>query len=334
MRQHDLSFANFVLRFGPEQVLLDYAEEIVLPAFLNRGHIRKHGDTEFRFYNTKLRQLGIYEGEPILGVTGHFVKDTKLRRQQIFREDQGLVANERSMESAPSSFFILILNNHRLLYFAETAGAPDLNTFGATSEAFLRIEWARYLRQRVQHENVTRRGVERVTVRHMSKRVPTPVVAVVRVAGEDAITESISRFGKVTQLRLKLVEPNDETDASEAVAAIEQSLRPLEPSRLEVLVSGPKGLNKEEVERAVGEVTQGQNTYVVVDGEDEAGLRMQADNDEFALSVPIADPPADDDGLTDTIFDEYQALTAEGKVKGLTPIAHVVEKLRRLAQLL
>jgi hypothetical protein len=332
LRQHDLSFANFVLRFGPRAVLLDYAEEIVLPAFLNETHIRKRGETEFRFFNTTLRRLGEHQGEPILGIAGHFVKDTKLRRQQIFREGRGIVANEAEIESAPSAFFVLILNNHRLLYFAETAGAPTLDTFGATAELFLRTEWHRFIRERVAHDNVTRRGTERVTVRQMMQRIPTPVVEVIKVAGEDAITESISRFGKITQIKLKLIQPNDETDASEAVSAVEQSMRPLEPSRLELIASQPKGLNKAEVERAITEVAEGHNTHIVVDGEDVAGLKMQADNDEFALSVPIEEPPREDADLTTTLYDKYQELVAEGKVKSLDAVERITDRIRQLAQ--
>jgi hypothetical protein len=332
VRQNDLSFANFVLRFGPNEVLLDYVQEIVLPAFLNEGHIRRHGETEFRFYNTRLRKLGTHDGDPVLGITGHFVKDMKLRRQQIFDESRGLVANSAEIESAPSSFFILILNNHRLLYFAETASAPTLESFGATAQHFLRTEWHRFVRERLKHDNVTRTGTERLSLRQLQQRIPTPVLEVVRVAGRDAITETIARFGKITQLRFKLIEPNDETDASEAIEAVEQTWRPTEPTRLEVLVSGQRGLKKDEVERTVTEASEGQNTHILVDGEDEDGLKMKADNDEFALSVPIIDPPKDDTDLTSTLFEKYRELSEQGKVKGLKAIAKVIEKIKTLAQ--
>lgn len=332
MRQHDLSFANFVVRFGVDEVLLDYAEEIVVPAFLNDSHARRYGDTELLFYNTRVRVLGRDGDVPVVAITGHFVKDTKLRRQQIFREGEGLVANSAEIESAPSAFFVLLLNNHRLLYFAETSGAPSLQTFQATAQQFLKSEWHRYVREELARVNITRRGSERLTLRQIQRRLPPPRLAVVQVAGQDAITQSIERFAKITQLRLKLVEPNDETDASDAVAAVEESLRPLEPSRLEVIASQPKGLNKEEVEKAVNEVSEGQNTHIVVTGEDESGLKMQADNDEFALNVPIEEPPAEDASLANTLYEKYQELAEAGKVKGLTTLAKVVEKLQRIAQ--
>jgi len=162
--------------------------------------------------------------------------------------------------------------------------------------------------------------------------VATPVLEVVRVAGKDAITDSIGRFGKITQLRFKLIEPNDETDAAEAVSALESSLRPTEPTRLEVVVSGPKGLNKAEVERAVGEVSEGQNTEIVVDGEDKEGLKMKADNNEFALSLPIEDAPKEDPELADALFKEYEKLAGEAKVKGLNAIDKVKQKVRQLVQ--
>ncbi len=79
-----------------------------------------------------------------------------------------------------------------------------------------------------------------------------------------------------------------------AVAAVEQTFRPMAPTRLEIIASDPKGLNKDEAARKIGEASEGHNTTILVDGEDDAGLRMKADNEEFALSVPIEDVPSDD----------------------------------------
>lgn len=334
MRQHELSFANFILRFGPSDVLMSYVEEIVLPAFQNTDRIRKHGDTEFRFYNTRLQKLGTHDGQPIVAITGHFVKDTMLRRQQIFRPDRGLVASEAQIESAPSAFFVLILNNHRLLYFAETSGAPSLESFGATAQALLREEWAKFIRERLRHENVTRRGVERLKLMDMKKRLPPPVLRVLRVAGEDAIEETIARFGKITQVRIKLIQPNDENDASEMIDSVEKTFRPSNPSRLEIVASQPSGLIPEEVSEAVIDASHNQNTEVIVSGLDQEGLTLKADNDEFALSTDISDPPLDDGELAEAAYRVYQDLVAAGKIKSLAVLRHLAEKIERIANTL
>lgn len=332
MRQHDLSFANFILRFGTEEVLLDYAEEIVLPAFLAEGNVRKHGETEFRLFDVELADIGREGDDRVLALSGHFIKDTVLRRQQIFRRGQGLIEDVAEIESAPSAFFVLILNNHRLLYFAETAAAPTLDNFRATMEYFLRERWHMYVRSQTDRENVTRRGPERLTLANMRRRVPTPVLAIVPVAGEDAIAEIVERFGIIKQVRFKLVEPNDELDASETVAAVERTFRPLEPDRLEVIASQPKGLNKVETARAIVEASEGHNTEILIDGEDPDGLRMKADNEQFALSVPIEDPAADDPSLREQLMAVYERLVEEGKVRRLPSPARALERIRQLVQ--
>jgi hypothetical protein len=331
VRQHDLSFANFILRFGLDEVLLNYASQIVVPAFLRKDVVRTYGETTFRFYNVEFGSIGNENGVPVLALSGHFIKDTVLRRQQFFRPSQGLVEDEAEIESAPSAYFVLILNNHRLLYFAETAAAPPLDAFRTTAEYYLRAQWRDYIQAQHEHVNVTRRGVERVSMDQLRKSTPPPVLAIVRVAGQDAITDSIERFKKIKQVRFKLVQPNDEIDASATVAAVEQTFRPLEPKRLEVIASGPKGLNKAETKKIVSEACQGQNTEIIVDGEDPAGLALQADNEEFALSVPIDDPPHEDAKLRGRLVRAYEALVEAKKVKRLPTPKHVIERIMNLS---
>lgn len=144
----------------------------------------------------------------------------------------------------------------------------------------------------------------------------------------------LERFHKVRQVRFKLTQPNDELDALAAVAAVEQSFRPMEPSRLEVIVSGPKGLNKGEVQRSVVEASEGQNTEIIIDGEDESGLILQADNEEFALNVPIEDPPKEDLALAEALNTEYEKLVLAGKVRRLPAPAHFLDRLQKLLGLI
>jgi hypothetical protein len=238
------------------------------------------------------------------------------------------------MESAPSAFFVLILNNHRLLYFAETASAPSLDSFSATAEYLMRQRWHEYIRHRYERDNVTRRGVERISIKELRRRIPPPVLAVVPVAGEEAITAAIQRFKTIKQIRFKLVEPNDELDASAAIAAVEQTFRPLGPDRLEVVASRPAGLNKDEAAEKITNAAEGHNTEIEVDGLDPQGLRIKAENDDFALSVPIQDPPENDEALQAKLVETYDTLVGEGKVRRVPTHELVMEKVRRLLDLL
>jgi hypothetical protein len=114
---HTVSFANFVCTFGPHKSLLDYDEEIVRPAFLDQTLVRQYGEaTEYFFYETKLIRLqSEVKSESEFGIAGHFIKDTILRRTQVFRPEGGLIHDEAEMQSAPSAFFLLLLSNHKLV---------------------------------------------------------------------------------------------------------------------------------------------------------------------------------------------------------------------------
>jgi hypothetical protein len=331
MRQHELSFANFILRFGIESALLDYAEEIVLPAFLQNEEVRTFGDTTYRFYNVSLVQMERDDGIPILVLSGHFIKDTILRRQQIFDPSEGIVEDAAQIASAPSAYFILQLNNHRLLYFAESANAPSLESFGSTVQHFVRQKWHTFVREEKSRLNVTRRNVERLTVKDMQKRIPTPVVTVVKVAGRDEIAETIDRFKKITSLRIDLIQPNEETDGLKAVSSVEEFLRPVDPDRLFISATKSAGLEKPETKVAVEELTSGQNTHLTLTGLDDSDAKIKADNDEFALSVAVEDPPQEDAALRQKLWKIYKGLVDAGKVfRPATPIKalDVIKRLR------
>lgn len=47
-RKSELEFANFILKFGQERALIDFAEEIVIPAF-SSGLERFYGETKHFF---------------------------------------------------------------------------------------------------------------------------------------------------------------------------------------------------------------------------------------------------------------------------------------------
>jgi hypothetical protein len=60
MALNRIEFANFLCRFGADKVLLDYLEEIILPAFIDDTLIRTYGrenPSEYLFYETSVVNL-------------------------------------------------------------------------------------------------------------------------------------------------------------------------------------------------------------------------------------------------------------------------------------
>jgi hypothetical protein len=182
MRLHVANFANFVCRFGGKKVLLDYAKEIVLPAFTDDKLVRSYGETDFFFYEVKVEKLGGTRRQPLVGVTGRFIKNTQLVREQIFDQRKGIVHDEAALASAPSVFFILILNDHRLIYYPETAHAPNLKTFQATALFFLKRKHREFIDS--TYEALRARG-EPATKKNLREVHPEPTLEVVPISGEE-----------------------------------------------------------------------------------------------------------------------------------------------------
>ena len=140
MRQNQTVFANFICKFG-EADMLDYAENVVLPAFTDDTLVRAYGDSSMHFFEVF---LGEADGDAV--VAGKFIHNTKIHRTHRFVEGRGQIEDRATLETAPSAFFVLFLSNHRLIYFAETSHAPEIGTFRNTIERFIRSKYERFIR--------------------------------------------------------------------------------------------------------------------------------------------------------------------------------------------
>jgi len=127
-RAPKIAFANLIYRFGDELVLLDLADEVVIPAFTNTELRRATRGGTYFFLNVQISEVpDVEEGlPPLLVVHGKLVNDTLMTRDQFYSNETGLVVMPQSMPSAPTSFFALILNSHKLLYVPELEDAPSL----------------------------------------------------------------------------------------------------------------------------------------------------------------------------------------------------------------
>ena len=128
-----MQYANFVLKFGEQELLDEF--EIVSRAFLHDVRVRSYGKTHFHFLEPKLKLLD--QTDPMsLAIFGRFVKDTVLERDQVL--DGGLLRQSHDeLRSSPSSYFVLMLASHRLVFLPETRFAPTLAQFAATTRKFL-----------------------------------------------------------------------------------------------------------------------------------------------------------------------------------------------------
>src|SRR4051812_5588822 len=96
-----VTVANFTCRFGEKYVLLDFYLQLILPAFKSNTK-RKYGNSTY-FLND-VTEISFAKDE--LAIAGRIIKDTVLEREQVYVNDE-LVADQQSIQSSPSSFFLL-----------------------------------------------------------------------------------------------------------------------------------------------------------------------------------------------------------------------------------
>ncbi len=81
-----IEFGNYTLKFGEEKVLLDFAKQIVEPSFESQRYLRKIKDKgEYFFLDTQLVRLSSPHRLDTVAITGRIVKNTKIKRDQIFK---------------------------------------------------------------------------------------------------------------------------------------------------------------------------------------------------------------------------------------------------------
>lgn len=330
MRQHVASFANFVCRFGEKQVLLDYVEEIVIPAFVDDKLIRSYGRTHFFFFECKLIVLDDNRENPVMGISGRFIKNTHLTREQIFDPERGIVHDEASMPSAPSAYFILVLNSHRLIYFPETAHAPDLSAFRATALSFLRDKHKDYINRRF---DALKGEGEKVTKKQLNSDHPQPTLEVVPISGDEEIEAFVRRYGVLKKIEFRLIEPNDEIDGHELFNEIRAYLNPLSPDTTKLEVKSSDGLDIDEAVPRIKDATATANQEVKLTGLDHDGNNLAGDNHTFKVGAPIETVPPTRKGLTEKLFKTYESLKDSGTIKVGDQAPSVTVIMRKLLDL-
>lgn len=331
MRQHNATFANFICKFGEEKVLLDYAEEIVIPAFTKDTYVRNFGErTHYHFYEVELNKVADKDGTPVLALAGQFIKDKELTRHQIFDQKQGLIHDEARMRSAPSVFFVLILNNHRLIYFPETPHAPDLGSFKATAQNFLKRRHKEYITERY---DAAKQAGQKITKKALFQTHPAPALEVIALTGQDNIETFIRRYNVLKKIDFRLVKPNDDIDAGEILNQVREFSGKLNSDKTNVTTANSEGLDVDAAVDAVSSATESGNQEVKLSGVDQDGNTLDGNNTNFQVNTPIETLPATKSGLISKLYDAFVHLSESGAIRA-PGVEGATEKIRRVARLL
>lgn len=311
-RQSNVSFANLTCTFGPDHVLLDYALEIVLPAFFDESMVREHGETKYFFHKVGITDVVVSGiSVPQLTVYGEIVKDTMLRRTQVFHKERGLVPDERKMPSAPSAFFALNLNNHKLVYLPETSDAPSINVFGSTLERFLRQKHRDYVR--AIHAKLRRAGQPKLLAT-LFREFPAPEVEVTPMASRATVNEFLDSFDKLTHVEFRILRTNVELSRSETFRSLRRMKDEMEAASGKVVMDNSKGLNKTAAAEEINASAAAGNQKVSLRGTTIEGATLTGSNDNFKLTVQATDIPMERTQRAAHLIQLYFAQVANGSL--------------------
>jgi hypothetical protein len=308
-----VSFANLTCRFGDDLVLLDLANEVLLPAIFNPTYRRKRGLSSFLIRNTGFLNVDV-EGqeEPQLTIFGRLIKDTTLIRTQIFTEEAGLQENEGFLESAPSSFFALDINNHKLVFLPETPFAPTVAQFATTLQKFVRQEHAAYVRALYEASKNSDRPEDLLSI---MRRIPPPDVKATPMASDSNVEEFVETFSKITRLEFKLLNTNAEFQRDATFRTLRALKEEVHADVTRLVHDSSEGLDKEAVTEEVKLAAAGGNQRVTLTGLGDDGARFKGSNEDFRLQVAITELPATLAERAVLLVRTYFRQVAQGRLK-------------------
>lgn len=327
--QPHLEFANFTCKFGTEENLADYLGEIVVRAFLDGSLKRTYTGTNY-FFN-RCRVVELENGQyPVIGIAGQFVKDTKLRRDQIYRPGEGVVHDEMSIDSAPTAFFILILNNHKLLYLQEVPGAPSLRSFKSTALKFLRTKHDEFIRGIYEER---KDNGEKTTLLSVWEEHPGPTLEVIPLANEDGLEAFVHRFRQLRTVKVDLIIPNDEVDNDPLFYDEARSRQDrIGSQKTTIQHYHPKGLEKDVALEQLKPVALSGNAVVTLSGVDLNGDSLSGGQDDFKLRVPQSNLPDEDSQRVSKLYESYLGYVRAGTIRLQEVAESTLQKIKLVGQ--
>ena len=190
-----VELANVVVNFG-NKGLVENLKDRFLPAIVDQTLPGRGEVNEYRFLGIKLDEI---TPNRIPVMFGRLVKIMTIVAEQEFDElKDELIDSSKQIPSAPSSFFVINLVNHRMAFMGETRRSPSLRDFESCIQRLLTKNWnllyRAHLKAILAEENQERIPRKKSPEYHkrVFTKVPKPEV---RVTPLPALTEVDKKFG-------------------------------------------------------------------------------------------------------------------------------------------
>lgn len=331
-RDLNIEFANFICHFGNEE-LLGYLDEIVVPAFFS-GFKRKYGKSKYFIHEPSVEVIkNKTTGISYPTISGKFVQDKVLDRQQIF-ENGEIVEDHAVLATAPSSFFVLSLRDHKLMFVKEMSGAPGIDAFRSTVERLFNDRRNKYideLFEKNRQERAENADIPRITKKSLAESISGAHLEIIRLTGAGSLNGAIKRFSKIQQLKISVVKTNSELDNSGLFDEFRELKDEVGADRASMVLGNSEGLNKNYAIKKIVPAADG-NISLEFSGADKEGKKLKITERDFMVMEPIKElPPARREAVKmllkkfhDLVKQQYISVAASDGVK------NHAEKLNRL----
>jgi hypothetical protein len=281
-----IEIGNLVVKFGEHLNLLDMLSEVVAPAIFDPSLRRTYSETTYLFYRPEF-----IDTEDELLIAGKLVKDTVLERQQLLVDGQ-LQEATGSLPSSPSSLFVLLLGCHRLLFVRQHRGSPTLDNFRSTLSHFLKRRHRTFLKAKAQEADPE--TGDKPTLKALVELYPYPSVDLTPLGSNDSIHSFLGKFQRIETVTTRILETNSEIDNEEMFKSLRASQKRIKSRRTSLHYENKKqGLDAAETEEQLTVLAKQGNHSLRVTGVDSSGERLEGNNDNFKVKIPIASLPDD-----------------------------------------
>jgi len=294
-----IEFGNYTLTFGKDKV------QIVMPSFTEMKYKKNFKDTEYFFLDTELIKLENNK-EPVLAIKGKIIKNTKIKRHQIF-ENGSIVDDKKELESAPSSSFLLILNNHRIIFTKDVPSAPTLKNLETTSKSFLMKRYDEYINEIYQKKN------KKSSKKILKIENPKPSLRITPLTDSESLKNFVLRFEKINNVTIKLLTTNnEEIDNDDFWNSIDKRKKDMNSLSAKIdFTNNTESLNIKEVLSQTESASSMGNSEIKMRGMDDKGDSIIGNNDDFSLTVDIKSHTKNIEDITKIQFEEFKRLSKE-----------------------
>nr|WP_243881798.1 hypothetical protein [Shewanella algae] len=284
-------------------------------------YVRKLKDKgEYFFLDTQLIILDENPEQPVLGISGRIVKNTKLKRDQIFRTDGGIIEDKSELETAPSSTFLLILNTHRLILCKEVPGAPTIQNFQSTSQYCLKEQHKRFIELEYESAKELRAQdpeSDRVTKKSLVEEYPHPSLRITPLSDQESLKDFVARLKHIDKVTIKLLPTNkEEIDNDDFWSDFGRRREEMNSKTAKVEFSNSKeGLDGDKVYEQANAASGLGNSEVNFKGYDEQGDTIRGSNEDFSLTVELDEISKNAERAAREKYAQFQHLVTENVIK-------------------